>query len=100
MAVRFRFAPEFEQDIAEAYARYEDQREGLGEAFLVSVDDCLDRIAQNPKIYQTVFHSFRRGLLNKFPYAVFYEFEGIAVTVHGIFHHSRDPEKWRRRLQG
>jgi len=99
VAVKIRFAPEFEQDIAEAYDWYEDQREDLGEAFLVSVDDCLDRIAQNPEIYQTVFLSFRRGFLNKFPYAVFYEYEGDAVTVHGIFHHSRDPEKWRRRLQ-
>jgi hypothetical protein len=42
MAVELIFAPEAEQDIAEAYAWYEGRRPGLGEEFL----RCLDARVQ------------------------------------------------------
>lgn len=29
---------------------------------------------------------------------MFYEFEEEAIIVYGIFHTSRDPQKWRERL--
>ena len=41
---------------------------------------------------------YRRGLVRRFPYAVFYEYVEDTVTVYGIFHPSRHPEKWRQRL--
>jgi hypothetical protein len=37
-------------------------------------------------------------LIRQFPYAVFDEFANDLVTVYGVFHTSRDPEKWRERL--
>jgi len=33
-----------------------------------------------------------------FPYAIFYEDTDETVTVYSIFHTSRDPDKWRKRL--
>jgi hypothetical protein len=38
MAVELVVAPQAEQDLAEAYAWYEDRRFGLGEEFLSCVD--------------------------------------------------------------
>lgn len=38
MAGEIIWAPEAEQDVAQAYAWYEDQRIGLGEEFLRSVE--------------------------------------------------------------
>jgi hypothetical protein len=43
---------------------------------------------------------YRRGLVRRFPYAVFYEYTNDAMTVYCVFHTSRDPEKWRQRLSG
>jgi hypothetical protein len=46
MAVNLIFAPEAEQDIAEAYGWYEGRRLGLGEEFLSSVDACIQAICR------------------------------------------------------
>lgn len=44
------------------------------------------------------FESFRRRLLRRFPYAVFYEFEQLIVTVYCVSHASRNPNIWKNRL--
>ncbi len=98
MAVELILAPEAEQDIAEAYAWYEQRRTGLGEDFLTRVDACIHAICRSPEMHQRVYENHRRGLVRKFPYAVFYEFENDTVTVYCVFHTSRDPQKWRERL--
>jgi plasmid stabilization system protein ParE len=99
MAVELVLAPETELDIAEAYAWYEGRRVGLGEEFLSSVDACIARIGRRPEMFPIVHETYRRSLVRRFPYAVFYEGgAGRAVTVYAVFHTSRDPEKWRQRL--
>ena len=98
MAVRLRFAPEVEGDLDEAYAWYEIQREGLGEEFLTCVDNCLDTIRRHPEIHPLAYRSYRRGLLRRFPFAVFYEYLEGEVTVYSVFHTHRDPDRWRKRL--
>jgi plasmid stabilization system protein ParE len=46
-----------------------------------------------------VHEAYRRGLVRRFPYAVFYEFIENSVTVYAVIHAARDPEKWRQRLE-
>jgi plasmid stabilization system protein ParE len=92
-------APEADLDIAEAYAWYENRRAGLGEEFLSSVEACIEGIRRHPEICARVYETYRRALVRRFPYAVFYEYEpNTALTVYAIFHTSRDPDKWRERL--
>lgn len=98
MAAELIIAPEAEQDIAEAYAWYESHRVGLGEEFLARLDACVQTILRNSQTYRVVYENYRRGLLRRFPYAVFYECENDVVTVYCVFHASRDPAKWHRRL--
>jgi plasmid stabilization system protein ParE len=99
MAAKLVVAPEAEQDLCEAYAWYEEQRAGLGEDFLSSIDACIQRIRRNPDIYEIVHESYRRALVRRFPYAVFFDYSDDTVTVYCIFQTARDPEKWRRRLR-
>ena len=91
-------APEAEQDLAEAHAWYEQQRAGLGEEFMSCVDACVQSLRRTPKMHQFVYKNYRRGLVRRFPYAVFYDYENKTVTVYCIFHTSRDPAKWKIRL--
>jgi plasmid stabilization system protein ParE len=91
-------APEAEQDLAEAYGWYEARRIGLGEEFVSSVDACIEAIRRTPEMHALVHENYRRGLMRRFPYAVFYEYVEGTVTVYSIFHASRDPDKWRQRL--
>jgi plasmid stabilization system protein ParE len=98
MAVELVIAPEAELDIAEAYLWYESRRAGLGEEFLSSVDACLEGIRRQPEMYPVFHEGYRRSLVRRFPYAVFYESSEATVTIYAVFHTSRDPDKWRQRL--
>lgn len=80
-------------------AWYEGRRPGLGEEFLSCVDACLEAIRRTPEMHAMVYENYRRGLVRRFPYAVFYEYIMGTVIVYSIFHTSRDPGKWRQRLE-
>jgi hypothetical protein len=48
--------------------------------------------------FPPVVHApFRRALLRRFPYCVFYYLEAEEVVVVGCFHAHRSPEVWRVR---
>lgn len=91
-------APEALLDIDEAYAWYEDRQQGLGAMFLNQVDACIQATLRRPEMHALKYKEYRRALVRRLPYAVFYEYAEGVVTVYGIFHTSRDPKKWRRRL--
>lgn len=98
MAVELIIAPEVERDLAEASAWYEARRSGLGEELLSCVDACIAAICRMPEMHAVVHQQYRRGLVRRFPYAVFYEYMAGTVTIYAVFHTSRDPDKWRQRL--
>ena len=98
MAAELIVAPEVERDLATAYDWYEDQRVGLGDDFLSRIDACIQGILRNPELHKTIHESYRRGLVRRFPYAVYYEYTARVVTIYCVLHTLRDPEKWRRRL--
>ena len=81
MPAKLVIAPEAELDIAEAYVWYERRRIGLGEEFLSSVDACMEGIRRQPEMCPLVYETYRRSLIRRFPYAVFYEPAESAVTV-------------------
>lgn len=98
MAAELIIAPEAAADLEYAYAWYEAQRVGRGEDFLSRVDACIQAILRFLDMHALFHRSYRRALVRKFPYAVFYEYADNAVTVFCVFHASRDPDKWRQRL--
>ena len=98
MGVNLIIAPEAAKDLAEAYDWYEGRRLGLGEDFLSCVDASIQMICRIPEMYPRAYEHYRRGLVRRFPYAVFYKYSAETVTVYAVFHTSLDPEKWRERL--
>ena len=98
MAAELVIAPEAEQDLDDAYAWYERQRVGLGEEFLSSVDACIQAICRSPKAHALIFENYRRALVRRFPYAVFYDYVNETVTVYCVIHTAQDPKKWQQRL--
>jgi plasmid stabilization system protein ParE len=58
----------------------------------------MEVIRRQPEMCPLVHGTYRRSLIRRFPYAVFYEYAELTVTVYSVFHTSRDPEKWRQRL--
>ena len=80
------FAPEAERDIAEAYSWYEGRRVGLGEEFLSCVEASIQKIRRDPNLYPVIYKEYRRTLVRRFPYVVFYEFltQQYGYTVYSI----------------
>lgn len=56
------------------------------------------RPCRMPETHAVVHEQYRRRLVRRFPYAIFYEYAVGTVTVYCVFHTSRDPDKWRQRL--
>ena len=98
MANKIIITPEAETDIVEAFDWYQYHRAGLGEEFLNCVEACIETILRTPKMYSMVYEKYRRGLVRRFPYAIFYEYDNDMVIIYGVFHTSRDSSKWRKRL--
>jgi hypothetical protein len=65
---------------------------------LACVDACIQTVRRNPQMYAVIYEGFRRALVRRFPYAVFYEYDQETVIVHCVFFTSRDPDRWVRRL--
>ena len=74
------------------------RRVGLGEEFLGSVDACLEGLRRQPGMFRYVHENYRRALIRRFPYAIFYEHVEANVIVYAVFHTSRNPRTWQQRL--
>jgi plasmid stabilization system protein ParE len=84
-------------DVEEAYAWYEEQREGLGDEFRAAIDVAVDLISNNPKLWAVVHRDMRRILLRRFPYGLFYRIVGDELVVVACAHVRRHPKVWRLR---
>jgi plasmid stabilization system protein ParE len=98
MAVELIIAPEVHLDVEEAYRWYEDRRYGLGEEFLSCLDAAIQQICRMPELYPKMYNEYRRTLVRRFPFAIFYEYAKGKVYIYSIFHTSQDPKKWKNRL--
>lgn len=85
------FLHEVEEDAIAAYLWYEEKSKGLGEDFLRIFYACASEIGRTPNLYQKVYKNFRRCLLKRFPYAVYFLVEQKTIIVCGLFHCARNP---------
>lgn len=99
MAVKLTITSTAEDDVDLAYRWYEGQRAGLGAQFIQRFRDCVERIVKSPEMHEIVSGNFRRTILHRFPYAVFYELTNDQVTIYAVLHTSRDLTVWQSRLQ-
>jgi hypothetical protein len=95
MTYTLRFVPEVEDDAVAGYMWYEGKAAGLGRDFLRRLYACAGDIAERPFLYPKVHREFRRRLLDRFPFAVYFSVEGSHVVVFGAFHCARDPRAIR-----
>lgn len=68
--------PDVELDLKDAYAYFEQCRNGLGSDFILCVEDSLSKVQRNPEQYVVVHNEIRRVLIKRFPYGVFYKIHG------------------------
>jgi toxin ParE1/3/4 len=61
-----------ELDAAEVQLWYETQQRGLGAQFHSELSRLIDRLAENPLIYQVAYRDIRRAMVRRFPYLIWY----------------------------
>jgi plasmid stabilization system protein ParE len=86
------------RDLRQAARWYEKRLTGLGRQFVSEVDTVIERIEENPLLYQPVHRDVRRALVHRFPYGVFYRIDQHDVIVFAIVHLNRDVSAWQDRL--
>ncbi len=91
------FLPAAQIEAREAQDWYEAGAVGLGARFRSELNHAVQRLSVNPFQFPVVFADIRRGLLRRFPYALFFRIADDAVFVMACFHSSRDPRIWQAR---
>lgn len=91
---------EAEIDLDTAFVWYETQQIGLGDKFIESVDQSIESISKTPKIYQEVYEGYRRCVIKKFPYGIYYQLlaDIAEIRVVGVVHFKRDPDDIQKRM--
>ena len=93
------YTSEADDDVARSYKWYEACESGLGEDFLRCIEACVQTIQRQPHLYPVAIDEFRRAIVRRFPFEIFYEADVDLITVYAVFHCSQDPRKWRKRLR-
>ncbi len=84
-------------EILEAYDWYESAKEGLGIEFLHELEVFYESLNRNPNTYSYYDKPVRQGKINRFPYAVVYEFfdDTGTLVIYSVFMAKQDPVKKR-----
>lgn len=88
-----------ERDIAQAIADYEAIAAGLGAMFLTRTDAALAAIRRTPEGFRKSHGEFRHLVLRRFPFGVFYVFDGLTISIVAVLPLRQDPDALRARLQ-
>lgn len=85
-------------EVIEAAKYFQKRLVGLGSRFLDEVHAAVNRIDEAPERWPLLEGEYRKYSIRVFPYFVAYRITDIGITVLAVYHHSRDPEAWKDRL--
>jgi len=85
-------------DLEDIILWYEEQREGLSYDFELCLEAGLAEITRTPSAFQKKYINVKIVFINRFPYGIHYIINPDSIIVIGIFHTSRSPNNWNKRL--
>jgi len=98
MSARLIVRARAETDLAKASKWYEQRASGLGRHFLDCTDRATNLICHNPLAFPVYHRQFRRALVPRFPFGVFYIATSETVIVFAVLHLAQDPQTIRHFL--
>jgi plasmid stabilization system protein ParE len=87
-------------DVEEIVLWYEEQRKGLSYDFELCLEVGIHEIQRNPAAFQKRYKSVKIRFIQRFPYGIHYIVEKNKIIVLGVFHTSRSPNNWFKRING
>lgn len=97
MTLEILISREAQADLAEAIAGFGEISAALTSRFELELERIYTNLLDYPQMYPVVYKNFRRALLRRFPYSVFYIDEKSFILVVGVVHQARDESTWKRR---
>ena len=91
--MKLRYTDRAKSDLEIAFEWYETQRRGLGFEFLDCVEVSIQSIQEYPNMYENTHFSFRRCVIRRFPFSIFYTIENQELVVHSVFDNRQDSQK-------
>jgi toxin ParE1/3/4 len=85
------------EDMHAAKNYFNRLRHGLGDDFGLCLEEALERMRRNPVIYAPVRSEFRRVLIHRFPYAIYFRTDSKQIKVYGVFHNRQNTDTWHQR---
>jgi plasmid stabilization system protein ParE len=76
----------------------EAQQKGLSIRLIGELRRVIDRISTHPELHGVVLKDIRRAAVRRFHYSIFYRVTPARIDVLAVFHDSRDPAEWQRRV--
>lgn len=92
------FRPEVVSEIEQIGRHYEQEKEGLGERFLLTLDEAIEMIGEFPEGPAIVYRDVRVRTTPKFPYGVYYRVLSGQILVIAVVHLHRRASSWKSRL--
>ena len=87
-----------ERDLVAAIAEYESIAPGLGAAFLSRTEAALAAIQRAPEACRKSHGEYRHLVLRRYPFGIFYLFDGETVAVAAVLPLRQDPVSIRASL--
>jgi plasmid stabilization system protein ParE len=97
VSYRVVFRPQSQAELLEARDWYEVRQKGLGVEFSAAVDATVSNISEQPLVYPRVHNEIRRAILQRFPYAVFFQLLENEIVILAVTHGRRHPSTWQSR---
>ncbi len=86
-----RYTDRAKDDLETAFSWYEKQRRGLGFEFLDCIEVGLKSILRFPEMYEEIYSNFRRCVVKRFPFSLFYTIEVNEIVIHSVFDNRQIP---------
>ena len=77
-------------ELSEAKLWYDSQLPGLGEIFLKETDKALKKLEDSPEMFPLYYRGFRRLMMHRFPYKIFFRVNKNRVIIFRVLHAKRD----------
>lgn len=88
---------EAKRDLREAKSWYQNISPELKRDFVRKIDNAITLAKERPLAFPVVHRTFRRVLVHRFPYALFYHVGEDRIIVVAVLHQARDPELLEQR---
>ena len=94
MTLAVQLRPEAEQELSDAAAWCEEQRQCLGNEFMDEILNIILKIADTPT-YPNLYQNTRRAIVQRFPFGIYSRVEEDMLVVIAVMHGSRNRRRWK-----